>query len=307
MTRRKTINNKINHQKLIKIIISSIVTIFIGVVVYGIYKSNLTNNIGVEKSKVTSHKDATYQIEGKPITLVNGLSEVEAAPGSASKTITRYFGNDALGDLNGDGKKDVAFLLTQNSGGSGTFYYVVVALDSEKGYQGTNAVLLGDRIAPQTTEIQDGKVIVNYADRRPDESFAVQPSVGISKYLKIIDNKLVEVNIVSQITNREWKWASTQMNNDTVVFPKKKNAFTLTFKEDGSISGKTDCNSFFGQYKVADNKLSFDRFGSTLMFCEGSQESVFMKALNEIESYFIDKNNNLILQIKFDSGSMIFK
>ena len=148
----------------------------------------------VEKLPNASYKDATYQIDGKSIALVNGLSEADAAPGSASRIITRYFGNDAIGDLNGDGKKDVAFLLTQDTGGSGTFYYVVVALRTASGYQGTNAVLLGDRIAPQTTNIENGMVVVNYADRKPDESFAIEPSVGISKYLEVIDSKLVEVN-----------------------------------------------------------------------------------------------------------------
>ena len=143
---------------------------------------------------LASYKDATYQIDGKPIALVNGLSKAEAAPGSASRIITRYFGNDAVGDLNGDGKEDVAFLLTQDTGGSGIFYYVVVALRTATGYQGTNAVLLGDRIAPQTTNIEKGMVVVNYAERKPDKSFAIRPSVGISKYLKLIGSTLVETN-----------------------------------------------------------------------------------------------------------------
>src|SRR3989344_926478 len=111
------------------------------------------------------HKNATYLILGQSVTLQSGHAETLAAPGSASKTITQYFGNEATGDMNGDGTSDVAFLLTQNSGGSGTFYYVVVALREGGGYRGTNAVLLGDRIAPQTTEFRDGKLIVNYADR----------------------------------------------------------------------------------------------------------------------------------------------
>lgn len=149
----------------------------------------------VETLPIARYIDATYQIDGKSITLVNGLSEAETAPGPASRITTRYFGNDAFGDLNRDGRADVAFLLTQDTGGSGTFYYVVVALRTAAGNQGTNAVLLGDRIAPQTTNIENGMVIVNYADRNPGESFAIKPSVGISKYLRVIDSKLVEVNV----------------------------------------------------------------------------------------------------------------
>ncbi len=140
------------------------------------------------------YQDVAYFIEGQAFPLVNGLSEIEAAPGSASKIITRVFGNEARGDLNGDGLEDVAVLLTQETGGTGTFFYVVVALQTETGYQGTNAILLGDRIAPQTTLIQNGVIIVNFADRNPGESFDVAPSLGVSKYLQVKDDVLIEVD-----------------------------------------------------------------------------------------------------------------
>jgi len=141
----------------------------------------------------TDYKNATYSIDGQSVTLLNGQAENVTVPGSASKTVTQYFGNEATGDLNGDGLSDVAFILTQNSGGSGTFYYAVIALKTDSGYQGSNAIFLGDRIAPQTTEIKNGEVIVNYADRKIGEPMTAKPSVGISKYLKIQGNSLVEV------------------------------------------------------------------------------------------------------------------
>ena len=143
-------------------------------------------------SAAASPKDATYLIEGRPVTLTNGLSEVAAAPGSASKVTTRYFGNEATGDLNRDGTPDIGFVLTRSTGGTGTFFYAVVALKTASGYVGTNAVFLGDRIAPQTTEYRDGTLIVNYADRKPGEPMIAKPSVGVSKILKVVDGKLVE-------------------------------------------------------------------------------------------------------------------
>ena len=140
----------------------------------------------------TSPKDATYEIAGRPVTLKAGVSEVEAAPGSASKVTTRYFGNEATGDLNGDGAADVGFILTKSTGGSGTFYYAVVAVKQGNGYVGTNGVLLGDRIAPQTTGYQDGMLIVNYADRAPGDPMTARPSVGVTKRLKVVGGRLVE-------------------------------------------------------------------------------------------------------------------
>jgi len=143
----------------------------------------------------TDYKNATYIIQGQSVTLVNGRAE-SAIAGSASKTITQYFGNVATGDLSGDGVPDVAFLLTQDGGGSGTFYYVVVAVNDNGpstgadtrtigSYKGTNALFLGDRIAPQTTEIHDGQLVVNYAERNSGEPMTAQPSVGKSIYIHL--------------------------------------------------------------------------------------------------------------------------
>ena len=140
----------------------------------------------------SDYKNAPYML-GQPVTLVGGIARTQAAPGSASVITTRYFGNEASGDLNGDGIPDVAFILTQNTGGSGTFYYVVAALKTPTGYEGTSGVLLGDRIAPQTTQIKNGEIIVTYADRNPGEPMTAIPSLGISKYLKVEGSTLVQI------------------------------------------------------------------------------------------------------------------
>lgn len=134
---------------------------------------------------LVDNKNLTYAIDGQSVRLVAGRAETPSAPGSASMTVTQYFGNEAIGDVNGDGMNDTAFLVTQNSGGSGTFFYVLVALKTATGYQGTNAVLLGDRIAPQTTEIKNGEVVVNYADRNSGEPMTTRPSLGVTKYLTV--------------------------------------------------------------------------------------------------------------------------
>ena len=117
--------------------------------------------------------------------LVNYILLTQNAP------VKNYFGNEATGDLNGDGLPDTAFIFTQDGGGSGTFFYVAVHLNTAtNGYKDTNAVFLGDRIAPQTTEIKNGELIVNYADRRPTDPMTTAPSVGVTKYLKVFGTTL---------------------------------------------------------------------------------------------------------------------
>lgn len=142
-------------------------------------------------------RDAALNIDGVVIQLVDGVARVPAAPGSATMATTRYFGNEAEGDLNGDGMNDTAFLITHDAGGSGTFYYVVVGLKTQAGYLTTNAILLGDRIAPQATMIHTGTpnpvVVVAYADRKKNEPMTQQPSVGVSRTFRVVHGGLEEV------------------------------------------------------------------------------------------------------------------
>lgn len=141
---------------------------------------------------VSDYKNITYTIENQPVTLKNGYSEVAIAPGSASKTITKYFGNEAVGYLNEDTVPDVAFLLTQETGGSGVFYYLAAALKTDAGYTAANTIFLGDRIAPETLQITNGTLTVNYAIRKPSEPMSAVPSVSISKYFKFENGQLLE-------------------------------------------------------------------------------------------------------------------
>jgi len=84
-------------------------------------------------------------------------------------------------------------LLTQETGCSGTFYYVVAAINTGNGYIGSDGYFLGDRIAPQTIEISKNPkhknvIVVNYADRNLNEPMIAQPSIGKSVYLKLDEN-----------------------------------------------------------------------------------------------------------------------
>lgn len=146
---------------------------------------------GSETADSFNLQNGTYIINNKSVTLKNGYNETVIVPGAAAQEITRYFGNPVVADFNNDGVLDAAFLLTQESGGSGVFYYLAAKLGNQD--KGANAVLLGDRIAPQTTEFKNGRIIVNYADRKPGEPFTVSPSVGVSRYFQIVSGALKEV------------------------------------------------------------------------------------------------------------------
>jgi heat shock protein HslJ len=275
-----------------------------------------------ETVTVADHKNAEYVIDGQRVRLVNGISETAAAPGSTSKIVTQYFGNEVRHDLNGDGREDVVFLVTQRTGGSGTFYYVVAALNMPLGYIGAQGLLLGDRIAPQTTEMskavgKENIVVVNYADRKPDESFSVAPSVGKSIWLKLDPNTMQFGEVVQNfegeaepsrmsLSMKTWVWIRAVYADGKIVTPHKTEAFTMTFGKDGKFSATTDCNGAGGNYMAKDGDISFSEMMSTLMYCEGSEEAMFTKLLGEVQTYRFTSKGGLVLGLKFDSGSVVF-
>ncbi|MEK7612259.1 MAG: hypothetical protein AAB407_02880 [Patescibacteria group bacterium] len=138
-------------------------------------------------------RNTTYTIENELVTLVDGVSEIEFVPGSTDAMTTTVFGSPVFGDLDNDGDEDAGIYLIVQSGGTGSFYYAAAAIRNGAVWAGTNAVLLGDRIAPQTIEIKDGALVANYATRKVGEPFAVQPSVNVSKFMQVMNGKLAEV------------------------------------------------------------------------------------------------------------------
>lgn len=134
-------------------------------------------------------RNSSFLVDGELVSLKNG-----AYKSDKQKIVTQYFGNEAIGDLNGDNLPDTAFLITQDTGGTGTFFYVVVALKKDDGYKTTNAIYVGDRISPQTTEIHSDskKLYVNFAERRPDEPMTAEPTIGTTLFLKINSLGLLE-------------------------------------------------------------------------------------------------------------------
>jgi translocator protein len=135
-------------------------------------------NPTVSVSERGDYKNAEYRVDDVSVKL-------DGAP-ATDGLVSAFFGNELFSDLNGDGRDDVTFLITRSGTGSGTFFYVVSALNTARGYAGSSAFFLGDRIAPQSTAKGSGRVIVvTYADRAPNEPFTTKPSVGKSLSLSL--------------------------------------------------------------------------------------------------------------------------
>jgi len=200
----------------------------------------------------------------------------------------------------------MAIILSQQSGGNEIRYYASV-ISSEKGkYKSSNTVFIGDRINVYTLELNNGNIRMEFADLPKEDTMVFAPTVLLSKILKFESGVLSEKQNDISIIGYLWKWEKTLMNNGKSIVPNKENTFSLFFGDDGKIDITTDCNTFSGMHKISDNKLTLGPLKSTRKFCEGSQEDIFIKSLNEVDSWFINEKQQLILQLKFDSRSIIF-
>jgi len=293
-----------------KLLIAGVVIV---VLLIGFYALNDYIYTQKQQYTATDYKNAEYIIAGERVRLENGVAE-----NKETKTTTRYFGDEIEKDLNGDERKDVVFLVTQEADGSGTFYYVVAAINTEDGYVGSEGVLLGDRIAPQTTESGNGKiVIVNYADRALGEPFTTQPSVGKSIWL-LLDADSMQFGEVAQnfegeadptrmsLDMKTWNWVSAKKDGEEFE-TNKKEAFSITFKNDGTFGATTDCNSMGGEYSAEGSSINFSDVVTTLMFCEGSQEGEFAALLASAESYEFTSKGELVFSLESGSDTMTFR
>jgi len=139
-----------------------------------------------------------YRIEREVVVLQHGSSR-KPIDGSAASIITEVVRSPLYIDLNDDGQKDAVLILRQQTGGSGTFYYLAVALSnvtaSERSDVASGPVVesyfLGDRIKVEQVSFVDNEIVVNYLDRADGQPMAVQPVVRLSKKFKFSSEKLI--------------------------------------------------------------------------------------------------------------------
>lgn len=155
--------------------------IIIGVALFYFFKNdggeiNTTNPSGQTGSFQPDPSSTSFIFDDGTITLSGGKSENEETGEEISLLEERAFG-----DINSDKKNDAVVFLARSGGGSGVFIYAAAYVSGPVNYKGSNAVFLGDRIAPQTISVNNGTVTVYYLDRGEDEPFASEPTVPTSK------------------------------------------------------------------------------------------------------------------------------
>ena len=85
------------------------------------------------------------------------------------------------------------------------------------------------------------------------------------------------------VQNILWMWTSVtnQTTKDTTSVPDPEN-YTITFKADGTLEGKADCNSFTGSYSQV-NGFSIQLGAMTKMYCgDDSLDQQYLQLLGSV-------------------------
>lgn len=90
----------------------------------------------------------------------------------------------------------------------------------------------------------------------------------------------------SGYTDITWEWVSvdsTMTGGEKVTVPNPEN-YTIVFREDGTINGLADCNSFGGTYTQGEGgDFDIELGATTMMACpEGSLDAQYMTLLSNV-------------------------
>ena len=109
-----------------------------------------------------------------------------------------------------------------------------------------------------------------------------------------------------ELAGAPWQWTGTLMNDGSRTTVPDPNRYLLTFLDGGRVTIQADCNRILGTYTTEEHRITITPGPSTLAACPpDSLGTVFVNQLGNIASYFF-RDGNLVLEIKFDSGSMTF-
>lgn len=143
----------------------------------------------------------SYTIENKSVFLVDGAASQSVVPESSSRVTTQLYRHEIF-DVNGDKRDDAVVILLQQSVGSGSFYYVSVALQLDEGFRTLDAKLLGDRIKPTRITRDAPRFVVEYMDREPGQPMSNPPGLLVRQAF-MVDADDQEIVIIARDLARE--------------------------------------------------------------------------------------------------------
>ena len=109
------------------------------------------------------------------------------------------------------------------------------------------------------------------------------------------------------ITNIVWQWMSVtnQTTREVTTVPEPYD-YTITFRDDGTLSGKADCNTFTGTY-TQEGGFFITLGAATMAACgEDSLDQQYLELLRAIAAGGPDGAGNLALETAGGEQRMVF-
>lgn len=217
------------------------------------------------------------------------------------------------GDLNGDGTDEVALILVNNPGGSGTFIYLtVLAMQNDKIV--SYSAFVGDRVQVRSGEIKDGILSLQVIQAgKTDPSCC--PSQKALRSWTLGKSGLEEqaVKILGRLSAEDiagTQWVLVKFSHEDAP---SAPPLTLTYKK-RRISGQSACNNYFAQLQddgEMAGQIKMGPVGSTGKMCNETKmklEKRYLQALAHVTSFSFLGNQLILSWNGADkSGYLVFK
>jgi heat shock protein HslJ len=219
----------------------------------------------------------------------------------------------ARGDLNGDGVDEAVVLLVENSGGTGSFFYVAVVAD--QGGQPVNIAMgtLGDRVQVKSMVVGQGLLHTEIITQGPVDAFCC-PTLRLRQTFNIQGDQLVETarQELGKVSYKDLDGTSWQLIETDIGHPVLPGSQITASFAGNTVSGSAGCNSYSADVTPGDlQAFAIGNAVATLMACADpvmmDQEAQFLKALGGVTSWFyLTGQLALNYQAGDASGSLVF-
>jgi len=137
---------------------------------------------------VTRLRNAQYQLGAtdalRVVQLTDGKFE-QGTPGGADYVSVNVTDFVAAGDLDGDGVKEIAALIAENSGGTGVFVFLTVYADVNGKLVFQTSAIVDDRPQLNAFSIKDGDIFLDATIHASEDPFCC-PTLRMTRHYRLV-------------------------------------------------------------------------------------------------------------------------
>ena len=226
-------------------------------------------------------------IYDQPVQLADGRYEgMPYVEGGASRPVVRLADLRAEGSLSGDAIDEIAVLLSESSGGSGTHIYLGIVENRQGQPRNVATIGLGDRIQVRSLSIENGYIQLELITTGPGEP-ACCPTLAVRKSFGLENDRLVEVfseelGAISIADLEGVAWRLVEFGREDPVDA----SVHVTARLSGqNLSGSGGCNRYFAAASSGGGRqLSIGPPGSTRRACPEPQMQAERRYFGALET-----------------------